>query len=90
MEYRLLGSLEVRSDGRVVELGPPKQRVLLAVLLVHAGEAVSNERLIELVWGYDPPRTAAHSVQIYVSGLRRALEPLGAGRRSSPGHPGTR
>jgi basic membrane lipoprotein Med (substrate-binding protein (PBP1-ABC) superfamily)/DNA-binding SARP family transcriptional activator len=79
MEYRLLGSLEVRADGQAVELGPPKQRVLLAVLLVHAGEVVSNERLIELVWGYDPPRTAAHSVQIYVSGLRRALEPLGGG-----------
>jgi basic membrane lipoprotein Med (substrate-binding protein (PBP1-ABC) superfamily)/DNA-binding SARP family transcriptional activator len=79
MEYRLLGSLEVRSHGRVVELGPPKQRVLLAVLLLQCGEVVSNERLIELVWGYDPPRTAAHSVQIYVSGLRRALEPLGGG-----------
>jgi basic membrane lipoprotein Med (substrate-binding protein (PBP1-ABC) superfamily)/DNA-binding SARP family transcriptional activator len=79
MEYRLLGSLEVRSGGRVVELGPPKQRVLLAVLLLQSGEVVSNERLIELVWGYDPPRTAAHSVQIYVSGLRRALEPFGGG-----------
>jgi basic membrane lipoprotein Med (substrate-binding protein (PBP1-ABC) superfamily)/DNA-binding SARP family transcriptional activator len=78
VHYRLLGSLEVRSDGRVVDLGPPKQRALLAVLLVHAGEVVSTDRLIELVWGENPPRTAAHSIQIYVSGLRRALGTVGA------------
>ena len=76
--YRLLGPLEVLSDGRAVDLGPPKQRALLAILLLHAGEVVSTERLIELVWGDDPPRTAAHSIQIYVSGLRKALEPVGA------------
>jgi basic membrane lipoprotein Med (substrate-binding protein (PBP1-ABC) superfamily)/DNA-binding SARP family transcriptional activator len=69
----------VRSDGRVVDLGPPKQRALLAVLLLHAGEIVSSESLIELIWGEDPPRTAAHSVQIYVSGLRTALVPGGDG-----------
>jgi basic membrane lipoprotein Med (substrate-binding protein (PBP1-ABC) superfamily)/DNA-binding SARP family transcriptional activator len=74
--YRLLGSLEVRSNGRAVDLGPRKQRALLAVLLLHAGEIVATDRLIELVWGDVAPRTAAHSVQIYVSGLRRALEPI--------------
>ena len=51
VEYRLLGSLEVRSNGRVADLGPRKQRVVLAVLLLHAGEIVSTDRLIELVWG---------------------------------------
>lgn len=76
--YRLLGPLEVRFNGRAVDLGPPKQRALLAILLQHAGEVVSTERLIELVWGDDPPRTAVLSIQIYVSGLRRALEPVGA------------
>src|SRR5829696_3556611 len=76
--YRLLGPLEVRSNGRAVDLGPPKQRALLAILLLHAGEVVSTERLIELVWGDDAPRTAGHSIQIYVSGLRKALEPVGA------------
>jgi DNA-binding SARP family transcriptional activator len=71
--YRLLGALEVRSNGRAIDLGPPKQRALLAILLLHAGEVDSTERLIELVWGEHPPRTASHSIQIYVSGLRKAL-----------------
>ncbi len=74
MEYRVLGSLEVRLDGEPVALGPPKQRAILAILLLHAGEIVPVDRLIEFVWGEHPPRTAAHSVQIYVSELRKALE----------------
>lgn len=74
MEYRVLGSLEVRSDGEPVALGPPKQRAVLAVLLLHAGEIVPTDALIDQLWGERPPRTATHSVQIYVSELRRALE----------------
>lgn len=77
MEYRLLGALEVVSNGTRVELGPPKQRAVLAVLLLHAGEVVSTDHLIEQVWGDHPPRTAAHSVQLYISDLRRSLEPVG-------------
>ena len=77
MEYRILGPLEVTSDGRSIALGPGKQRALLAVLVLHAGEIVPTDRLIELVWGEDPPRTAAHSVQIYVSELRKVLETPG-------------
>jgi basic membrane lipoprotein Med (substrate-binding protein (PBP1-ABC) superfamily)/DNA-binding SARP family transcriptional activator len=77
VEYRILGPLEVMSDGRSITLGPGKQRAVLAVLVLHAGEIVSTDRLIELVWGEDPPRTAAHSVQIYVSELRKALETPG-------------
>ena len=77
MEYRIFGPLEVTSDGRSIALGPGKQRAVLAVLVLHAGEIVSTDRLIELVWGEDPPRTAAHSVQIYVSELRKALETPG-------------
>ena len=80
MHFRLLGALEAGSGGTVVELGPPKQRALLAILLLHVGEIVPVDRLIDLLWGDDPPRTAAHSIQIYVSELRKALEPL-AGRR---------
>ena len=79
MEFRLLGSLEASSVATRADLGAPKQRALLAVLLLHVGELVSTERLIELLWGDHPPRTAAHSIQIYVSELRKALEPL-AGR----------
>jgi basic membrane lipoprotein Med (substrate-binding protein (PBP1-ABC) superfamily)/DNA-binding SARP family transcriptional activator len=74
MEFRILGPLEVLDDGVPVELGAPKQRAVLAVLLLHANEVVSADRLVDLVWGEDPPRTAAHSVQIYVSELRKAFE----------------
>jgi basic membrane lipoprotein Med (substrate-binding protein (PBP1-ABC) superfamily)/DNA-binding SARP family transcriptional activator len=74
VDYRLLGSLEIEADGAPVELGPPKQRTVMAVLLLHAGEVVSTDRLIEQVWGEHPPRTAAHSVQLYVSDLRKALD----------------
>ncbi len=79
MDYRILGSLEVVADGRAAELGPPKQRAVLAILLLHASEIVPTDLLIELVWGEHAPRTAAHSVQIYVSELRKALEPLAEG-----------
>ena len=80
MEFRLLGALEVSAKGAVADLGPPKQRALLAILLLHAGEIVPIDRLIDLLWGERSPRTAAHSIQIYVSDLRRALESLGGGR----------
>jgi basic membrane lipoprotein Med (substrate-binding protein (PBP1-ABC) superfamily)/DNA-binding SARP family transcriptional activator len=73
MEYRILGPLEVAVAGRAIALGPPKQRAVLAVLLLHLNEIVATDRLIELVWGLRPPRTAAHSVQIYISNLRKAL-----------------
>jgi DNA-binding SARP family transcriptional activator len=75
VQFRLLGPLEARDGERRVELGRPKQRVLLAVLLVHANQVVSLDRLIEELWGEEPPPQAAASLQTYVSNLRRALEP---------------
>jgi basic membrane lipoprotein Med (substrate-binding protein (PBP1-ABC) superfamily)/DNA-binding SARP family transcriptional activator len=78
VDYAILGSLEVVVDWRALELGPPKQRTLLAVLLLHANQLVTTERLVEFVWGDAPPRTAAHSVQVYVSDLRRRLDDAGA------------
>ena len=77
MDFRLLGALEVSAQGAVAELGPPKQRALLAILLLHAGEIVPIDRLIDLLWGEEPPRTANHSIQIYVSDLRKAIDALG-------------
>lgn len=77
MEFRVLGSIAAVADGATAELGPPKQRALLAVLLMHVGEIVPVDQLIELLWGEDAPRTAPHSIQIYVSELRKALEPVG-------------
>jgi basic membrane lipoprotein Med (substrate-binding protein (PBP1-ABC) superfamily)/DNA-binding SARP family transcriptional activator len=73
MEFRILGALEVAHAGASIELGPPKQRALLAVLLLHVGEVVSVDRLVDSLWPDGGPRTAAHSIQIYVSELRKAL-----------------
>lgn len=88
MDFRLLGSLEVSVDGALAQLGPPKQRALLAILLLHAGEIVAIDRLIDLLWGENPPRTAPHSIQIYVSDLRKAIEGLGGKRILATRPPG--
>ena len=80
MQFRILGTLEVADGGVVVaNLGSPKQRALLALLVLHAGEVVSVDRMIDALWPEHAPRTAAHSVQIYVSELRKVLRRL-AGR----------
>ena len=55
MDYRILGPLEVCQDGRVLRLGGDKQRALLAILLLQAGEVVSADRLIDGLWGERPP-----------------------------------
>ena len=73
MEFRILGPLEVVQDGVSVVLGPAQQRALLAVLVLHRGEAVSTDRLIDELWGERAPATAAKTVQVYVSHLRKAL-----------------
>jgi DNA-binding SARP family transcriptional activator len=70
--FGLLGPLEVWAHGRKVELGGHKHRLLLALLLLHVGEVVSRDRLIEELW-HEPPRTAISSLQNFVSELRRAL-----------------
>jgi YVTN family beta-propeller protein len=77
MEFSVLGPLEVREDGRVIPLGGAKQRALLASLLLHANEVVSRDRLIDGLWGQDPPATAAHIIETYVSRLRRVLREVG-------------
>jgi YVTN family beta-propeller protein len=73
VEFRILGPLEVEDDGRVLPLGGAKQRALLALLLLHANEVVSRDRLIDDIWGERAPETAATALQGYVSGLRKAL-----------------
>ena len=74
MEFRILGPVEVVSDGRVVALGSLKQRGLLALLLLHVNEVVSRDRLTEDLWGERAPETAAASLHTYVSQLRKLLE----------------
>ena len=71
--FRLLGSLEVEREGQPVEVSGQKQRAVLAILLLRAGEVVSTERLIAEVWGESPPPTAATALQNAISQLRKAL-----------------
>jgi len=73
MEFRVLGSLEVVDHDGPLALGAPKQRALLAVLLLHRGEPVSADRLIDEIWGEQPPASATKIVQGYVSNLRKVL-----------------
>jgi YVTN family beta-propeller protein len=73
MEFRVLGPLEVRDGDGELALGRGKQRALLAVLLIHAGDVVPADRLIDALWGQSPPASALNSVHIYVSQLRKVL-----------------
>ena len=73
MEFRILGPLEVLENGRRLELGGAKQRALLAVLLLHANEVVSTDRLIDALWEEDAPETGRKALQVYVSQLRKVL-----------------
>ena len=72
LSFHVLGPLEVRRGGRVLDLGTPKQRVVLATLLVAGGTPCSVDRLTAQVWDR-PPRDPLRSLQVYVSGLRAAL-----------------
>src|SRR5690242_10876079 len=74
-EFGILGPLEVSRCGRAVPLGGPRQRAVLAMLLLEANRVVSLDRLAEDVWGGHPPDGWVTTVQIYVSHLRQALEP---------------
>jgi DNA-binding SARP family transcriptional activator/DNA-binding beta-propeller fold protein YncE len=73
VEFRVLGPLEVRSGGTPLPLGGPKQRALLALLLLHANEVVSRDRLVDGVWGESPPSTIGAVLNVYLSKLRKLL-----------------
>ena len=73
MDFRILGPLEALDEGRVVRLGGTKQRALLAVFLLHPNETLGTDRLIDELWGERAPATAAKTVQVYISRLRKAL-----------------
>jgi DNA-binding SARP family transcriptional activator len=76
-DFRILGPLEVAEDGQLVSLTGARQRALLAILLLHVGEAVSTDRLIDELWGEDPPEAGATALRVRISQLRRALGPAG-------------
>ena len=73
MEFRILGPLEVVENRRTLPLGSRKQRALLALLVLHAGEVVSRDRLIDDLWHGDPPPAAETTVRSHISRLRSAL-----------------
>jgi DNA-binding SARP family transcriptional activator len=73
IEFRVLGQFEVLVEGRALELKRRKQRALLALLLLHAGEVVSIDRLIDELWAGRPPKTAVGSLQNLISDVRKAL-----------------
>jgi DNA-binding SARP family transcriptional activator len=78
LELGLLGPFEVRIDhGPLVALGGVRQRALLVLLGLRANQVVSTDRLIDELWGEDRPSTAVHTIQVFVSRLRRALGPAG-------------
>ena len=74
IDYRILGSLEVSTDGRVIEIGGPKLRALLAILLLRANEPVQRDVVVHELWGEQPPADAQGSLDVYVSRLRKALD----------------
>ncbi|MPZ14912.1 MAG: AAA family ATPase [Chloroflexi bacterium] len=78
MEFRVLGPLEVVDGDRQVVLPTGRGRALLALLILRAGEVVSTDRLVDLLWGETPPPTVTTALQGLVSTLRKRLEPARA------------
>ena len=73
--FRVLGPLEVRKDGHLLAVNSPKQRALLALLLIHANQVVSADRLIEELWAEAPPKDARNVLHSLVLRLRHRLRP---------------
>ena len=77
MDVRVLGPLEVLDDaGSPIALGGPKQRALLALLLASGNEVVSGARLLDELWGEEPPGSGLSALHVRVAQLRRVLEQL--------------
>ena len=79
IEYRLLGPIEVGLNGRVLDIGGHKQRALLAILLLSANVPVPRDVLVDRLWGEHPPVGAQHTLEVYVSRLRKTLESTAGG-----------
>ncbi|MEU1889393.1 AfsR/SARP family transcriptional regulator [Micromonospora rifamycinica] len=75
LRFQVLGPQLAWCGDRLVDLGPGKQRAVLAVLLLSAGRPVPTFQMIDAVWPEDPPANGPNVVQKYVAGLRRVLEP---------------
>jgi len=75
IDYRLLGAIEAGVNGHVLDIGGQKQRALLAILLLSANKPVTRDVLVDRLWGQRPPAGAQHTLEVYVSRLRKTLEP---------------
>ena len=75
MEYRVLGKLEALRDGHPIDLGALRQRALLALLLTAPNSVFSSDQIIDGLWGADGGTDKQNALWVYVSGLRKALEP---------------
>src|SRR4029450_958388 len=73
MEFRILGPLEVSAGDGAIKLGGPKQREVLAHLILRANRPVPVDLLIDGLWGEEPPETAKNTLQTYVYRLRQVL-----------------
>jgi DNA-binding SARP family transcriptional activator len=85
VRFRVLGPLDVDTGNGPVPLGGPKQRTVLAHLVLNVGRVVPTEQLIDALWGEDPPEAARNTLQSYVSNLRKAVGGDVLGRRP-PGY----
>jgi len=75
IEFRILGPLEIVGPDGPVPVGGPKQRALLGLLLVHAGEVLSTDQIVDVLWGEHPPKTATTSLWNLIAQLRKVLPP---------------
>jgi ABC-2 type transport system ATP-binding protein len=81
VDFRLLGAVEAWSRQQRIDLGPPKQRFLLAVLALKINQLVSVDRLVDLTWPMAPPATAHHAIHVRISQLRATIA-----RQNGDGH----
>ena len=86
MEFRVLGPLEVWNGGRPFPIRGTRQRALLAMLLMRANEVVSSDRLLDELWGAEPPATGTKALQVRISQLRKALPRADVVETRSPGY----
>jgi DNA-binding SARP family transcriptional activator len=73
VDFRILGPVGISREGHPLDLGGQRQKVLVCLLLLHANEVVSAERIIDVLWGEAPPATAHKALQVLISRLRRIL-----------------
>jgi YVTN family beta-propeller protein len=75
--FKVLGPIEAAHDGTALPIGGPRQRSVLADLVLHAGQTVPTDQLVDDIWGESPPASAVHTVETYVSRLRQVLSGAG-------------